>query len=159
MKQVVDDMTMEKERRKRIRTDIGNAQSVFNDEEVEEGAAANSRSGDIRSQTSRRTTVQGTSTSRRRIPLFAPRTIPGSQPSIRSAMASKEMEHNARKVIATWWFDANIPFNSANSYYYQPMLDAVASIGPGFKGPSFHDLRGPLLKDIVHNVPKESDTI
>uniref|UniRef100_A0A6N2MFR9 DUF659 domain-containing protein n=1 Tax=Salix viminalis TaxID=40686 RepID=A0A6N2MFR9_SALVM len=32
------------------------------------------------------------------------------------------------------------------------MLDAVASIGPGFKGPSFHDLRGPLLKDVVHNV-------
>uniref|UniRef100_A0A6N2LKG6 DUF659 domain-containing protein n=1 Tax=Salix viminalis TaxID=40686 RepID=A0A6N2LKG6_SALVM len=62
------------------------------------------------------------------------------------------MEHNARIAVATWWYDANIPFNSANSYYYQPMLDAVASIGPGFKGPSFHDLRGPLLKDVVHNV-------
>lgn len=152
MKQLVDDMTMEKERRKRIRTDIGNSQSASNDEEIAEGDAANPRSGDIRSQTSRRTTVQGTSTSGRRIPLFAPRTTPGSQPSIRSAMATKEMEHNARKVVATWWYDANIPFNSANSYYYQPMLDAVASIGPGFKGPSFHDLRGPLLKDVVHNV-------
>uniref|UniRef100_A0A6N2NC96 BED-type domain-containing protein n=1 Tax=Salix viminalis TaxID=40686 RepID=A0A6N2NC96_SALVM len=144
MKQMVDEMTTEKERRKRIRTDIGNSQSASNDEEIAEG--------DIRSQTSRRTTVQGTSTSGRRIPLFAPRTTPGSQPSIRSAMATKEMEHNARIAVATWWYDANIPFNSANSYYYQPMLDAVASIGPGFKGPSFHDLRGPLLKDVVHNV-------
>uniref|UniRef100_A0A6N2KIC4 BED-type domain-containing protein n=1 Tax=Salix viminalis TaxID=40686 RepID=A0A6N2KIC4_SALVM len=152
MKQLVDEMTMEKERRKRIRTDIGNSQSASNDEEIAEGDAANPRSGDIRSQTSRRTTVQGTSTSGRRIPLFAPRTTPGSQPSIRSAMATKEMEHNARIAVATWWYDANIPFNSANSYYYQPMLDAVASIGPGFKGPSFHDLRGPLLKDVVHNV-------
>uniref|UniRef100_A0A6N2LQL2 BED-type domain-containing protein n=1 Tax=Salix viminalis TaxID=40686 RepID=A0A6N2LQL2_SALVM len=144
MKQMVDEMTTEKERRKRIRTDIGNSQSASNDEEIAEG--------DIRSQTSRRTTVQGTSTSGRRIPLFAPRTTPGSQPSIRSAMATKEMEHNARIAVATWWYDANIAFNSANSYYYQPMLDAVASIGPGFKGPSFHDLRGPLLKDVVHNV-------
>uniref|UniRef100_A0A6N2KJG0 BED-type domain-containing protein n=1 Tax=Salix viminalis TaxID=40686 RepID=A0A6N2KJG0_SALVM len=143
MKQMVDEMTTEKERRKRIRTDIGNSQSASNDEEIAEG--------DIRSQTSRRTTVQN-NTSGRRIPLFAPRTTPGSQPSIRSAMATKEMEHNARIVVATWWYDANIAFNSANSYYYQPMLDAVASIGPGFKGPSFHDLRGPLLKDVVHNV-------
>ncbi|KAG5233223.1 DNA binding protein [Salix suchowensis] len=101
MKQMVDEMTMEKERRKRLRTDIGSSQSASNDEEIAEGDAANPRS-----QTSRRTTVQGTSTSGRRIPLFAPRTIP----------------------------------------------DAVASIGPGFKGPSFHDLRGPLLKDVVHNV-------
>uniref|UniRef100_A0A6N2MJA2 DUF659 domain-containing protein n=1 Tax=Salix viminalis TaxID=40686 RepID=A0A6N2MJA2_SALVM len=116
MKQMVDEMTTEKERRKRIRTDIGNSQSASNDEEIAEG--------DIRSQTSRRTTVQGTSTSGRRIPLFAPRTTPGSQPSIRSAMATKEMEHNARIAVATWWYDANIPFNSANSYYYQPMLDA-----------------------------------
>ncbi|KAG5241831.1 zinc finger protein [Salix suchowensis] len=152
MKQLVDDMTMEKERRKRIRTDIGNSQSGSNDEEIEEGDAANPRSGDTRSQTSRRMTVQGTSTSGRRIPLFPPRTTPGSQPSIRSAMATKEMEHKARKAVATWWYDANIPFNSANSYYYQPMLDAVTSIGPGFKGPSYHDLRGPLLKDVVHDV-------
>uniref|UniRef100_A0A6N2MSJ5 BED-type domain-containing protein n=1 Tax=Salix viminalis TaxID=40686 RepID=A0A6N2MSJ5_SALVM len=152
MKQLVDDMTMEKERRKRIRTDIEKSQSASNDEEIEEGDAANPRSGDIHSQTSRRMTVQGTSTSGRRIPLFAPRTTPGSQPSIRSAMATKEMEHNARKDVATWWYDANIPFNSANSYYYQPMLDVVTSIGLGFKGPSYHDLRGSLLKDVVHDV-------
>ena len=50
--------------------------------------------------------------------LFAPRTTPCSQPSIRSAMTSKEKEHNARKVIATWWFDVNVPFNGANSCYY-----------------------------------------
>ncbi|KAG5251579.1 Zinc finger, BED-type [Salix suchowensis] len=88
---------------KGVRTDIGNYQSVSNDEEVEEGDATNPHSGDIRSQTNRRLTMQGTSTARRRIHLFAPRTTLGSQPSIRSAMASKEMEHNARKAIATWW--------------------------------------------------------
>ena len=152
MKQLIDDMTAEKERRKRVRTDIGNYQSVSNDEEVEECDAANPHLGDIRSQTNRRLTMQGTTTTRRRIPLFAPRTTPGLQPSIRSAMASKEMKHNARKAIATWWFDANIPFNSAKSYYYQPMIDVVTSIGPGFKGPSYHDLRGSLLRDVVHDV-------
>ncbi|KAG5241726.1 zinc finger protein [Salix suchowensis] len=102
MKQLLEDMTTEKEKRKGVRTDIGNYQSVSNDEEVGEGDAANPHSGDSRSQTNRRLTMQGTSTTRRRMSLFAPRTTPGSQPSIRSEMASKEMEHNARKVIATW---------------------------------------------------------
>jgi len=83
---------------------------------------------------------------------FVPRTTPSSQPSIKSAIASKEKEHNARKVMARWWYDVNVPFNGAKSYHYQPMIDAIASMGPGFKGPSYHDLRGPLLKDVVHDV-------
>ena len=95
-----------------------------------------------------------TSAARKTMISFPPRTTPGSQPSIISAMTSKEREHNAKKVIARWWFDVNVPFNGANSYYYQLMIDAIASIRPGFKGPSFHDLRGPLLKDIVNNVHK-----
>uniref|UniRef100_A0A6N2MQE4 BED-type domain-containing protein n=1 Tax=Salix viminalis TaxID=40686 RepID=A0A6N2MQE4_SALVM len=152
MKQLLEDMTTEKEKRKRVRTDIGTYQSASNDEEVGEGDAANPHSGDSRSQTNRGLTVQGTSTARRRMPLFAPRTNPGSQPSIRNAMAFKEMEHNARKAIATWWYDANILVNNARSYYCQPMLDVVTTIGPGFKGPSYHDLRGSLLRDVVHDV-------
>ncbi|KAJ7001866.1 hypothetical protein NC653_012061 [Populus alba x Populus x berolinensis] len=67
-------------------------------------------------------------------------------------MASKEKEHNARKAITRWWYDVNVPFNGAKSYYYQPMIDVIASMGPGFKGPSYHDLREPLLKGVVHDV-------
>jgi hypothetical protein len=32
------------------------------------------------------------------------------------------------------------------------MINVIASIRPSFKGPSYHDLRGPLLKGIVHDV-------
>ena len=32
------------------------------------------------------------------------------------------------------------------------MIDSIAAIGPGFKGPSFYELRGPLLKNAVHEV-------
>ena len=32
------------------------------------------------------------------------------------------------------------------------MIDAIAGIGPGFKGPSPHDFRGSLLKDVVQDV-------
>ena len=44
---------------------------------------------------------------------------------------------------------ANIPFHATRFVYYQEALDSVASIGPDFKGPSYHDLRGPLLQKHV----------
>ncbi|KAL0010843.1 hypothetical protein SO802_005951 [Lithocarpus litseifolius] len=34
-----------------------------------------------------------------------------------------------------------------NSVYYQRMIDAVAAAGPGYKGPSYHAVRVPLLRD------------
>ena len=67
-------------------------------------------------------------------------------------MASKEMVDNARMAMARWWYDANVSFNAANSVYYQPMIDAITGIGPSFKGPSPHDFRGSLLKDVVQEV-------
>nr|TKS17714.1 hypothetical protein D5086_0000010850 [Populus alba] len=49
MKQLIEDLTMEKEKRKRLRIDIGNSQSLSNDE-VEEGDSVNPTSSDIGSQ-------------------------------------------------------------------------------------------------------------
>ena len=34
-----------------------------------------------------------------------------------------------------------------NSMYYQRMIDAVAAAGPGYKGPSYHAVRVPVLRD------------
>ncbi|KAJ6907908.1 hypothetical protein NC651_018370 [Populus alba x Populus x berolinensis] len=151
IKQLIEDLTMEKEKRKRLRIDIGNSQSLFNDE-VEEGDSANPILSDIDSQANKRLTMQGTCANRKKTTLFVPRNTPNSQPNIKSAVASKEKEYNARKVIARWWYDVNVPFNGVKSYYYQPMIDVIASMKPGFKGPSYHDLRGPLLKGVVHDV-------
>ncbi|XP_042950125.1 uncharacterized protein LOC122282239 [Carya illinoinensis] len=83
---------------------------------------------------------------------FAPRTIPGSQPSIKSTMCSKEMINKAKMAIANWWYDANLPFNASQSKFYQPAINAIVAIGPGFKGPSLHELRGNLLKNSVTEV-------
>ncbi|KAJ6990676.1 hypothetical protein NC653_019055 [Populus alba x Populus x berolinensis] len=86
MKQLIEDLTMEKEKRKRLRIDIGNSQSLSNDE-VKEGDIANPTLSDISSQ--------------------------------------------ANKILT---------------------MQDITSMGPGFKGPSYHDLRGPLLKGVVHDV-------
>ncbi|KAJ6990677.1 hypothetical protein NC653_019055 [Populus alba x Populus x berolinensis] len=96
MKQLIEDLTMEKEKRKRLRIDIGNSQSLSNDE-VKEGDIANPTLSDISSQANKILTMQDISANKKKMTLFVPRNTPNSQPNIKSAMASKEKEHNARK--------------------------------------------------------------
>ncbi|XP_075663117.1 uncharacterized protein LOC142632629 [Castanea sativa] len=76
---------------------------------------------------------------------FAPRTTPGAQPSIRSVLAGKEKKLRVDMAVARWMYDACIPINAVNSSYYQPMLNAVASYGPRYRGPNYHALRVPLV--------------
>jgi hypothetical protein len=44
------------------------------------------------------------------------------------------------------------PFIASCSPYYKPMLDVIATCVSTFKGPNFHDLRGPLLLKDVKNI-------
>jgi hypothetical protein len=82
---------------------------------------------------------------------FVPRTTPSAHPTIDAKWKKIEMEV-VWECIARWWYDADIPFNAARSVYYQTMLDAIASCGPGFKGPGYEDIRGNLLKNEVERV-------
>lgn len=54
--------------------------------------------------------------------------------------------------MARWWYDVTVPFNGVESYHFQPMINVIASMRLGFKGPSYIDLRRPFLKGIVHDV-------
>ncbi|XLS70673.1 hypothetical protein HN51_027538, partial [Arachis hypogaea] len=81
-------------------------------------------------------------------PMFAPRTTPGAQPSIKSVLQNKEPIHDVDKRFARWLLDFKIPFNAVMSPYFQDMLDGVASIGPSYKGPSYDKLRVHLLADL-----------
>ena len=78
---------------------------------------------------------------------FAPRTTPGAQPGLKSVFQNKEKVRQADMAIARWMYDNCIPFNAVNSVYYQRMIDAVAAIGLGYKGPSYHAVWVPLLRD------------
>ncbi|XP_061361535.1 uncharacterized protein LOC133305351 [Gastrolobium bilobum] len=56
--------------------------------------------------------------------------------------------------ISKWMIDAGVPFNAVNSSYYQPMIDVICSMGPGYKGPNFYRVRGHLLNKWVREVNK-----
>ncbi|XP_054817833.1 uncharacterized protein LOC129317546 [Prosopis cineraria] len=83
---------------------------------------------------------------------FAPRTTPGAQPGIRSALAGKEPIRRADMAFAKWMYDCCIPLNVVNSAFFQPMIDAFTAIGPGYKGPSYHAMRTKLLLDTKKEV-------
>ncbi|XLU24370.1 hypothetical protein S245_060436, partial [Arachis hypogaea] len=81
-------------------------------------------------------------------PMFAPRTTPGAQPSLKSVLQNKEAIHEVDKRFAQWLLDCKILFNAVMSPFFQDMLDGVAGIGPGYKGPSYDKLRVHLLADL-----------
>lgn len=83
---------------------------------------------------------------------FAPRTIGGSQPSIRSCLAGKDATWRADMAFGRFFYDACIPINAVNSIYLQPLVDAIAAIGPGYKHPNYHALRVNLLRDAKKEV-------
>lgn len=82
------------------------------------------------------------------------RTIKGAQPTLKSVLQSKEAIDRCDLAISKWMIDASIPFNTVNFVYFQPMIDTVASIGAGYKGPNFHDTHGYLLAKNVEETKK-----
>ncbi|XP_028061787.1 uncharacterized protein LOC114265217 [Camellia sinensis] len=90
---------------------------------------------------------------------FAPRTTPGSQPTIKSALQTKEAIHRAHMIVGKFFYDTCIPINAVNSIYFQPMFDAAIAIGPGYKVPTYHQLRVPLLRDSKKELQLYIDTL
>ncbi|XP_057515004.1 uncharacterized protein LOC130796653 [Actinidia eriantha] len=78
---------------------------------------------------------------------FATRTTVGSQPTIKSALADKQVVHKAYMIAAKFFYDACIPLNAVNYIYFQPMFDAAIAIGAGYKVLTYHRFRVPLLQD------------
>ena len=50
------------------------------------------------------------------------------------------------------FYDACIPTNVVNSFYFKPMLDVIFAIGLRYKGPNYHQLQVNILKDAKKEV-------
>jgi hypothetical protein len=48
--------------------------------------------------------------------------------------------------VAKCFLWSDIPFNIAKNPFYHSMFEVVAIVGPGYRGPSYNELRGPLLQ-------------
>ena len=83
---------------------------------------------------------------------FALRNTQGVQPFMRSVLVGKEIVQRENVVVGRFFYDACIPTNAVNSFYFKPMLDFISAIGLGYKGPNYHQLRVNILKDVKKEV-------
>ncbi|XXG82464.1 hypothetical protein AAC387_Pa10g0407 [Persea americana] len=92
---------------------------------------------------------EGTSHRRKKANKVFPSATPIPPSSIHLTFASQEIIDQADMAVAKFMYDAGIPFSAANSLYFQAMADAIAAVGPGYKMPTYHALRGKLLTKSV----------
>ena len=86
------------------------------------------------------------STATRSSSYFVPRTIVGAQPSIKSLVKMREKKE-ADKVMAKCLYWSDLPLSiTRNNPFWQPMCDAIAIVGPGYRSATYEELRGPLLQ-------------
>ncbi|RVW47896.1 hypothetical protein CK203_102068 [Vitis vinifera] len=76
---------------------------------------------------------------------------------MKSVLVGKEVVSRANMVAMRFFYDACIPTNVVNSFYFKSMLDVISAIGPGYKGPNYHQLWVNLLKDANKEVRHVKD--
>ena len=113
MKQLIEDLKKNKQKKRIMNKQIANPYDLEeedDDHHHDEGNNDNEREGSkshssvSKYNTKRKEKVGEKSNIKS---YFATRTKPGSQPSIRSSLASKQMVEKARMNFARWWYNAN----------------------------------------------------
>lgn len=66
---------------------------------------------------------------------------------------SNEERHVAVKYICKSLYDNAIQLNVLNSRSSQEIVEAIGQYGHGLNPPSYHEVRGPYLKELVNDVP------
>ncbi|GFP86370.1 hypothetical protein PHJA_000780800 [Phtheirospermum japonicum] len=74
-----------------------------------------------------------------------------------SVINTKKISNTVNMAVGRFFHDVGLPANAVTSAYFQPMIDAIASQGLGVVGPTYHDLRGWVLKNLVHEVRYDVD--
>ncbi|XP_062155761.1 uncharacterized protein LOC133863716 isoform X2 [Alnus glutinosa] len=72
------------------------------------------------------------------------------------ALCSKRVNNRVQMAIGRFLYDIGAPLDAVNSVFFQPMIDAIASGGSGVLPPSYHDLRGWILKKSVEELKNET---
>ncbi|XVF19515.1 hypothetical protein REPUB_Repub11eG0117200 [Reevesia pubescens] len=64
-----------------------------------------------------------------------------------SQLLKKDVRKSACKKIAKWFYSSAIPFNAIRNPAFADMCAEIARHGPGFKPPSYHEIRETLLNE------------
>ncbi|KAK4273662.1 hypothetical protein QN277_017008 [Acacia crassicarpa] len=73
----------------------------------------------------------------------------------KNAFFPKKVDNHIHMAIGRFLYDIGAPPDVVNSVYFQQMIEAIASGGSGVEQPSYHDLRGWILKNTVEEVKSD----
>ncbi|KAL4339840.1 hypothetical protein GQ457_08G015310 [Hibiscus cannabinus] len=68
------------------------------------------------------------------------------------ALVPKRVENTVNMAIGRFLYDIGVDWDAVNSVCFQPMIDAIVSGGSGTVPPSYEDLRGWILKNVIEEV-------
>jgi hypothetical protein len=71
-----------------------------------------------------------------------------SQPTIKHC-TKKENKQVVDDHVADFFYENRIPFNVINSRSWEILLESIGQYGPGYRSPSYHEIREPLLERAV----------
>ncbi|XP_022992595.1 uncharacterized protein LOC111488898 [Cucurbita maxima] len=70
---------------------------------------------------------------------------------------SNKLNNQVHMAIGRFLFDIGASLEAVNSAYFQPMIESIVSAGTGIIPPSYHDIRGWILKNSVEEVRSDFD--
>lgn len=62
---------------------------------------------------------------------------------------SKEAKQIVDDHVADFFYENGIPLNAINSRSWEILLESIGQYGPGYRSPSYHEIRNPLLERAV----------
>nr|XP_027090180.1 uncharacterized protein LOC113711200 [Coffea arabica] len=79
--------------------------------------------------------------------------FPSKQKSVKSMFAAKNIKRVGKAISKFFHFNA-IPFHAADNPYYQSMIDEIAKVGSGIKGPSAYQIGNEYLDEEFEELEK-----
>ena len=76
------------------------------------------------------------------------------QSSVEGRIRTKEERDEVNMHVANFFYECRIPLNAINSRSLEIMCEAIGQYGPGYRPPSYHEARVPLLGKAVEQVNK-----
>lgn len=70
---------------------------------------------------------------------------------------SNKVNNQVHMAVGRFLFDIGASLDAVNSAYFQPMIESIVSAGTGIIPPSYHDIRGWILKNSVEEVRSDFD--
>ncbi|CAN0837568.1 hypothetical protein LINGRAHAP2_LOCUS1844, partial [Linum grandiflorum] len=160
MQQSLDGVVIKKQKKQKIEEDIMGVNNTFSEGFDQSGADGEDEFVPISISKEATTSLMVGTSGKGRVRKRRGKTTPIAVSGVNHCMAlveKRDSDHDhvhvhVHRAIARFLFDIGAPLTAVNSDYFPPLVDAIVSEGHHFLPPSYHDIRGWILKSSLEEV-------